>query len=221
VVSGRLRVERASPAAPVVLARLGEGDFFGEMALLSGEPRMASVVAEHDSELLELGADALAELCRAHRSVAVALTRFYRQRLLANVVATNPIFRPFAPQDRDALARRFETVDVPAGEVVVREGARSDGLFVALSGRYDVVRGAGPAAARLAELREGDLFGEMSCLTKRPATASVVARRRGILLRLPRTGFDEVASAYPQVLELVAGLADAREEALASRPLPV
>jgi CRP-like cAMP-binding protein len=214
VVSGRLRVEKARAEGPLVLARLGEGDFFGEMALLSGEPRMASVVAEEDVELLEIGADVLAELCRTHHSVAVSLTRFYRRRLLANAMATSPVFVPFSADDRAALVRRFRTREVKAGDVLVREGQRSDGLFVVVSGRYDVVRGEGPGAARVAQLREGDLFGEMSCLSKRPAGASVVALQRGIVLRLPRADFDEIASSHPQVLEAVSGLADERRQSL-------
>jgi CRP-like cAMP-binding protein len=214
VASGRLRVEKARPGGALVLARLGEGDFFGEMALLSGDPRMASVVADEDSEVLEIAADALAELCRAHHSVAVSLTRFYRRRLLANTMATSPIFVPFSEADRGALVRRFRTREAAPGEVLVREGQRSEGMFVVLSGRYDVVRGAGPAAARLAQLREGDLFGEMSCLRKQPATASVVSRGRGIVLQLPRADFDEVASSHPQVLELVSSLADERQQTL-------
>jgi CRP-like cAMP-binding protein len=213
VAAGRLRVEREGAEGRVVLGHVGDGEFFGEMALLSGEPRMASVVAETDCELLEIQAGVLAELCRAHRSVALSLTRFYRRRLLANVMSTSPVFRPFSPEDRSALVRRFRTREVAPGEVLVQEGKRSEGLFVVLSGRFDVVRGA-PRPTRIAGLREGDLFGEISCLRRQPAAASVVARRRGIALRLPREEFAEVASSYPQVLELVSGLAEEREQSL-------
>jgi CRP-like cAMP-binding protein len=216
VALGRLRVERARPDGPAVIARVGEGDFFGEMALLSGEPRMASVVAEEDSELLEIGADALAGICRAHPAVAASLARFYRQRLLANAMATSPVFAPFGADDRAALVRRFQPREVKPGQILVREGERSEGLFVALSGRFEVVKSGGGAAVKVATLREGDLFGEMSCLRRQPAAASVVATRRGIVLRLPRDEFTEVASSHPQVLELVSGLADERQQSLES-----
>jgi CRP-like cAMP-binding protein len=214
VVAGRLRVEKRRPAGSAVIARLGEGDFFGEMALLSGEPRMASVVAEDDAELLEIGADALAAICREHPEVAASLSRFYRQRLLANAMATSPVFAPFGADDRATLVRRFQPREVKPGQLLVREGERSEGLFVALSGRFEVVRSGGGTAVKVATLREGDLFGEMSCLRRQPATASVVATRRGIVLRLPREEFTEVASSHPQVLELVAGLAEERQQSL-------
>ena len=64
------------------------------------------------------------------------------------------------------------------------------------------------------QLREGNLFGEMSCLRKAPASATVVVRRPGTLLRLPRKDFDELVVTYPQILELVSTLSDERAESL-------
>jgi CRP-like cAMP-binding protein len=54
----------------------------------------------------------------------------------------------------------------------------------------------------------------MSCLRKAPASARVVVRRRGTLLRLPRRDFDELVVTHPQILELVATLSEERAEHL-------
>jgi len=214
VASGRVRVERAGRGGAAVLARLGEGAFFGEMAMLSGAPRIASVVAEEEGELLEISAELLADLSRSHPHVAASLTKFYRQRLIANVMGTSALFQPYAPADRTALMRRFEMRDVGAGEAVVREGQPSDGLYVVLSGELEVVSG-GRSVARLVE---GDLFGEMSCLSKGPASATVSTRRRARLLWLRRAAFDEVVSSHPPALELVSQLDEQRRRGLEATP---
>ncbi len=215
VASGRFRVEKRDDSGErVVLSHLGEGAFFGEMALLSGEPRAASVLAEGDGELLELRADVLTALCRDHPQVADSLERFYRRRLLANAMATSPLFRPFGRDERRAIMERFRSREVAPREVLIREGKPSDGLYVILSGTMDVWKRKGPDEVRAGVLREGDVFGEMSCLGKRPATATVVARRPGTVLRLPRAEFDEVIVTYPQALELVSELDDERQLSL-------
>ncbi len=109
---------------------------------------------------------------------------------------------------------RFRSREVAEGETVVREGEPSDGLYVVLDGEVDVVKRREGAEVPVSRLREGDLFGEMSCLRKAPASASVVVRRGGTLLRLPRKEFDELVVTYPQILELVADLSEERAENL-------
>jgi CRP-like cAMP-binding protein len=214
VATGRVAVSRRDEAGePVVLAHLGEGEFFGEMALLSGAPRAATVAAEGPVEVLELPADVLQALAGRHPHVAGSLRRFYRQRLLANAMAVSPVFRPFGREERKRLVERFRARDVAAGEVILREGEPSDGLYVILDGAVDVTKRKDGTTAPVGRLHEGDLFGEVSCLRKTPATATVTARRAGTVLRLPRADFDALVSAYPQILELLSTLGEERLEA--------
>jgi CRP-like cAMP-binding protein len=215
VATGRLRVERRGESgAPVVLAHLGEGEFFGEMALLSGAPRNATVVAEEPSELLVIQAEVLRSLAGHHPHVAGSLRRFYRQRLLANALAMSPLFRPFGRRDRKAVMERFRERVVRPGEVILREGTPADGLYVVLDGALDVTARTPGTDRMVGQLREGDLFGETSCLRKTGATATVTARRGGSLLRLPRADFDTLVMTYPTVLELVSQLSEERTQSL-------
>jgi CRP-like cAMP-binding protein len=215
VASGRLAVSKRNDlGAPVVLARLGEGDFFGEMALLSGAPRAATVTAAEPTELLEFPAAALQQIAASHPHLATSLKRFYRQRLLANALAVSPVFRPFARGDKKLVMEKFRAREVQVGEEIIREGAPSDGLYVVLAGQVDVYTHRAGQPVLVAQLREGDLFGEISCLRKAPATANVVVSRAGTLLRLPRADFDGLVTAYPQILELVSELTDERRENL-------
>jgi CRP-like cAMP-binding protein len=82
ISSGRVEVVKGvGPDDSVILARLGPGDFFGEMALFEGFPRSATVRAVEDTECLALSRwDFLAEL-RAHPDMAVHLLALYARRL--------------------------------------------------------------------------------------------------------------------------------------------
>lgn len=52
---GRVRVQVSDNGRPRTVATLNEGDFFGEMALFTGEPRTANVLALEETEVLEIG----------------------------------------------------------------------------------------------------------------------------------------------------------------------
>jgi NTE family protein len=80
VLTGRLEVVRESPE-PVIVRTLGRGDAFGELALLTGAPRSASVRARRDSELLKLSRDDFLHLLRSVPDFSFALTKLLGQEL--------------------------------------------------------------------------------------------------------------------------------------------
>jgi CRP-like cAMP-binding protein len=55
VHNGRVSVQISENGQPRTVATLSDGDFFGEMALFTGEPRTANVVALEETEVLEIG----------------------------------------------------------------------------------------------------------------------------------------------------------------------
>jgi small-conductance mechanosensitive channel len=59
VHNGRVYVQISDNGKPRTIATLGEGAFFGEMALFTGEPRTANVVAAEETEVLEIGKSAM------------------------------------------------------------------------------------------------------------------------------------------------------------------
>lgn len=214
ICAGSVKVYRMEGELRRDIATLPEGSFFGEMALLSGAPRTASVeAATEDTQLLEISAPILAELSDKYPPVAQALKKFVRQRLLNNLMNSSALFAPFSRQDRRTLVEKFRARDVKKGDVVIKEGQRSDGMYVILSGEIEVRVGSAPVAA----LKEGDIFGEMSLLTKANAIATCAAARRTSLLRLPREDFDALILSHPQVLVLVSELTDERTKANAAR----
>jgi CRP/FNR family cyclic AMP-dependent transcriptional regulator len=97
IVAGRVRVERSDPRIerPLVLAELGPGEIVGEMGVLDGSPRSASVVALDATETMEFDAGVIAATIQSHPGVAAALLRICSRRLratndLVTEVATHP-----------------------------------------------------------------------------------------------------------------------------------
>ncbi|HXI74476.1 MAG TPA: mechanosensitive ion channel family protein [Pyrinomonadaceae bacterium] len=74
VHNGRVAVQISDPGGPRTVAELTEGNFFGEMALFTGEPRTANVVAIEETEVLEIGHAAMKHLFQTNPSLAESIS---------------------------------------------------------------------------------------------------------------------------------------------------
>jgi CRP-like cAMP-binding protein len=213
VAGGQLRVYATDGLGrQTELAQLGEGAVFGEMALLSAQPRSATVGCVSEVDLLEVGRQSLASLADELAPVAQALHGFTRDRLLANLMATSPLFKPFNRMQQRDLLRRFTSHDVAPGTVVINEGEEGRGLFVVLSGDLDVSRRmADGSMVPLGGLRTGDVFGEMSLLRNVRTSATVVAQRPATVLFLAREYVSRIVEAMPEIRSYLEALAEDRE----------
>ncbi len=83
IIQGKVQVERTDPLlrGPLVLAELGPGEIVGELAVLDGEPRSATVTSMEPTQTLELTAPALAITVLQHPEVSRALLMVLSQRL--------------------------------------------------------------------------------------------------------------------------------------------
>jgi CRP-like cAMP-binding protein len=81
IESGRVRVVRGKGPNTLLLAELGAGDGFGEMALLTGMPRSATVTALSDLNLWSLSQADFNDLVTAYPNLALALSRLLSERL--------------------------------------------------------------------------------------------------------------------------------------------
>ena len=74
IVSGAVKVTRLSDdGREVILAILGESDFFGEMSLLDGEGRSANIVANEDAEVLTLSRRDFLDCLETYPKIAISL----------------------------------------------------------------------------------------------------------------------------------------------------
>ena len=128
----------------------------------------------------------------------------------------NELSAPPPPSETatQTIVERFRSREAKTGEVLIKEGEQSDGLYVVLAGVIDIKKRKEGVEVLAGRLHEGDIFGEISCLRKGSAAASVVMQRNGTLLRLPRQSFDELVVTYPQILELISELASERADNL-------
>jgi signal transduction histidine kinase len=90
-----------------------------------------------------------------------------------------------------------ETVSIPAGQLVLREGDQGDSLYVVLTGELEVTKRQGSQDILLALYKPGQFFGEMALLEQVPRSASVRTLQESRLLVISQAAFQTLLSCSP------------------------
>jgi CRP-like cAMP-binding protein len=198
IVEGEVSVMSEGPPR-VEMQRLGPGSFIGEVALLTDQPRSATVVAVAAAELLRIDRVTLSNVLGQHGAMLRAVLRFVRDRLVDRWMRTSPLFRPFDDAQRAELATEFVFLEIDAGTQLLAAGTRPDGLYIVLAGKFGVHRG----SRAVAMLGPGELIGETALLSGDEFQSDVIAHGKALALCLPAATFREVIMTHPHVLEYI------------------
>ncbi|MFI5309008.1 MAG: cyclic nucleotide-binding domain-containing protein [Polyangiales bacterium] len=206
-------VREDATGKPTLLATLGPGSIFGEMALVTDAPRAASAVAVEPVQLLTVTQAALESLARQDPAIGSELGAFCYGRMISNLIRHSAILSSVEPGRRSELVARFKSERFEAGDCLVRRGEEPSCLYLLASGGVQV-RGTDADGDRvvLAELGPGDVVGEISLVLRRPAIADVVALHTTVALALGREQFSEAIREHPALLRELYDMAVQRDE---------
>ena len=123
-----------------------------------------------------------------------------------NVSEDFALFRTLSSEHRLKAFSAMVRQDLVRGQLLVAQGGPSDSLFMVLHGALAVRRTDDPAP--IAELRAGELVGEIGFFANVPRTADVIAIRDTSVLVLTRAAYQKLAEDAPAIVEaLLAALA--------------
>ncbi|MBM2838696.1 MAG: cyclic nucleotide-binding domain protein [Deltaproteobacteria bacterium] len=201
-----------SKGEEVEVARLNNGDFFGEFAFFSNSKRQADAVASSETELLELTRETLIDVTQKYPRVKEVLISFYKNRVVDKLMVTSQLFRSLGPKDRMQILQKLSYQTFEPGALIIQEGCTGDYLYLIKSGGADITTWRDDQEMLLATIGEGEFFGEISLVTGTPRTASVRARTAMETMKLSKADLDEVANRYPNVKKVIDDMIKKRVE---------
>ena len=186
---GRVAVEDIDPETgdTRVLRTLGPGETFGEVGLLTGAARGATVRAQVETQLFEIDKSTFDRLLADSVDAPAFAPTIQSYAELREL----PPFRTLTTEQLATLLEHGSWSAIAPGDVLITEGEPGDAFYVLGSGQVDVIRDDQVVVV----LRAGDHFGELALLNDAPRNASVVARTAGRAFRLDREGFEGVVAA--------------------------
>jgi NTE family protein len=122
----------------------------------------------------------------------------------------------------DYLRAHLQWVELAGGEVLMEQGEAGDAGYLTISGRFRVYVNDERGTPRMVrETGRGEVLGEMSLFTGEPRSATVVAVRDSVAVRLDKARFDGLLALSPQVaLTLTRQVIQRLQTQNLRRPLP-
>lgn len=151
---------------------IGEGGSFGELALIYGTPRAATVRAKTDVKLWGIDRD-------SYRRILMGST-IRKRKMYEEFLSRVSILESLDKWERLTVADALETVNFDDKETIVRQGEPGDDFYIIVDGTALVLQnraeGNPEEATEVGRLGPSDYFGEIALLLDRPRAATVVAK---------------------------------------------
>ncbi|MGI8703131.1 MAG: Crp/Fnr family transcriptional regulator [Candidatus Limnocylindrales bacterium] len=112
-----------------------------------------------------------------------------------------PLFAGFGGRELERLGMLTDQVDLPAGQVLMRQGEAGHEAFVIVRGRAEIRRD----GQVIAERGDGDILGEIALLDEGPRTATVTLTESSQLLVVGHRDFHALMEEMPAVRTQVLG----------------
>lgn len=194
IAEGSVVVE-VDPADPAKVVPIGAGSIFGEVGLISGRRRGATVRSGETAILVEMQRTAVLKLMAAVPGAKRAITRISLERQLLQMFGAG-----LTPEDLTEALDSAEVVQVPAGQAVLTEGDTGDDIVIIRQGSMVVEKALGGKPVFLRYLPAGSYVGEMAVITGQPRNATVRASVKSEIVRVSGAAFRKLLSARPQLL---------------------
>lgn len=181
---------------PSKVVPIPQGSIFGEVGLISGRRRGATIRAGEPTIAVEMSRNAALKLIATAPAAGRAVTRISIERQLLQVFGSG-----LTKDDVAELVAGAEVQNKRAGEVVLAEGDEGQDVFIIRRGSMIVEKAIGGKQVFLNYLPAGAYFGEMAVIDHAPRVATVKAAIKSEVIRLPGEAFAALLERKPALRE--------------------
>lgn len=206
IASGSVEV-LVDPNDSSKIVNIATGSIFGEVGLISGRRRGATIRAGADSICVEISRTAALKLQSSVPAAKRAIERIATERQLLQLLGSGLV-----SDDLTGILDSYEIQTVSAGKPVISEGEEGDDIFVIRQGSMIVEKKVGGKPVFMSYLPAGSYFGEMALIGNTRRTATVKAAIKSEVIKLQGAAFKELLAKKPQLLARVKADMAARQD---------
>ncbi len=194
IADGSVYVE-VSSTDPSIRIPIEQGSIFGEVGLISGRRRGATVRTAEGAIVIEIPRNAALKLMATVPAAKRAITRISTERQLLQMFGSG-----LKAEDLEEVLETAEIKQLSAGETIIDEGQEGYDVFVIRQGSMVVEKNIGGKPVFLSYLPAGSYVGEMALIDGGRRTATVRAAIKSEVIRLDGDAFKRLLERKPDLL---------------------
>jgi len=206
IADGMVHVE-VDPNNPKMTVPIGKSSIFGEVGLISGRKRGATIRAAEPTICVEIPRMAALKLMSQVPQARDTVQRITTERQVLQIFKSG-----LTPADIQEVLAGAEVIDVKPGEAIIKEGDISDDLFIIRSGSMIVEKDLGGKPVFMSYVPAGSYSGEMAMIERSPRVATVKAAIRSTVVKLPADPFRKLLVRKPELAKRMTDEMRARRE---------
>jgi cGMP-dependent protein kinase 2 len=194
IADGAVEVE-IDPTNPAITVTIPQGSIVGEVGLISGRKRGATVRAASGAIVVEIPRNAALKLMSTVPAAKREITRISTERQLLQMLGSS-----VTSEDLVEVLATAEIQSVKAGETIIKEGEANYDIFVIRQGSMVVEKDIGGKPVFLSYLPAGSYVGEMALIDGGRRTATVRAAIKSEVIKLGGDAFRALLERKPELL---------------------
>jgi len=195
IIEGSVRVfTYDSEHNMIALARLNKNNYFGEQGIIgeNTKTRNANVETIHNTLLLKIRAESIIPLWKENKKLIKHLREVSYQQAMDSLKLSTTVYNDIISILKNETSARRAVIHCADGELIFRCNDQPDNVYIILKGRVELLFPVENGKQEKIILNEGQLFGELGVIEKKPRLATAITNGNVRLLSIHGDCFNEV-----------------------------
>jgi len=198
VIEGEFAITKMRKEKRLLIAKIGQGEVFGEYGLLRDKTRYAGVIAASDAKVAHVAYSAIRQVVEVNKELQQRLKQLMDIRIVNTFFHAHPVFSSLDSTNRHTLQEMISLRSLKTGKRLIEHGEKLNAIYLIVSGEIALEAEDSSGAVMMVDIRrDGAFVGDIAFCNKKPNFGTATAICESDLLVLDQAAMDKIKEIHP------------------------
>jgi len=198
VIEGEFAITKMRKEKRLLIAKIGQGEVFGEYGLLRDKTRYAGVIAASDAKVAHVAYSAIRQVVEVNKELQQRLKNIMDIRIVNTFFHAHPVFSSLDDKARSLLQKMISLRSFKTGKRLIEHGEKLNAIYLVVSGEIALEAEDSGGDVMLVDIRrDGAFVGDIAFCNRKPNFGTATAICESDLLVLDQAVMDKIKEIHP------------------------